>query len=100
MADDGVQAIEKLTADQSYDLVFMDLQMPNLDGYQATKKLRENSAFANLPIIALSADAMKGTREQALQAGMNDYLTKPIDTEKLFTFIGKWIAKDAWNGRV
>jgi len=95
MADDGVQAIEKLTADQSYDLVLMDLQMPNLDGYKATKRLRENSAFASLPIIALSADAMKGTREQALQAGMNDYLTKPIDTEKLFTTIGKWIAKDA-----
>ncbi len=99
MADDGLQAIEKLTADQSYDLVLMDLQMPNLDGYKATKRLRKNPAFANLPIIALSADAMKGTREQALQAGMNDYLTKPIDTKKLFTLIGKWIAKDAWNGR-
>jgi len=94
MADDGVQAIEKLTTDQSYDLVLMDLQMPNLDGYKTTKRLRENPAFGNLPIIALSADAMKGTREQVLQAGMNDYMTKPIDTEKLFSLIGKWIAKE------
>jgi len=93
MANDGVQAIEKLTADQSYDLVLMDLQMPNLDGYKATKKLRENPAFASLPIIALSADAMKGTREQVLQAGMNDYMTKPIDTEKLFSLIDKWVPK-------
>ncbi len=91
LANDGIQAIEKLNTDPDYDLVLMDLQMPNLDGYGATRKIRENPAFENIPIIALSADAMKGTREQVQKAGMNDYITKPIDTGELFAAIEKWV---------
>jgi len=98
IANDGIEAIERLKEDQDYGLVLMDIQMPNLDGYEATKKIRKNPALALIPIIALTADAMKGTREKVEQAGMNDYITKPIDTEKLFFAIHKWIKQGEGNG--
>ena len=90
-ADDGIEALEKINANCDYDLILMDLQMPNLDGYGATKKIRKNPAFASIPIIALSANAMKGTREKVKKFGMNDYITKPIDIKELLTILNKWV---------
>ena len=90
VADNGLIAIEKINTND-YNLVLMDLQMPVLDGYEATKKIRSNSKFSELPIIALSADAMEGTNKKAIDIGMNDYITKPIDRKNLFETIVKWI---------
>lgn len=88
IAINGEIAVEKVFANQ-YDAVLMDLQMPVLDGYEASKEIRKKGF--SLPIIALSADAMHGTRDRAIQAGMNDYITKPINVDELFTTLSKWI---------
>ena len=90
IADNGVIAIEKIN-NKNYDLVLMDLQMPILDGYETTKRIRKDERFADLPIIALSADAMEGTNKKVIQVGMNDYISKPIDRKKLFEVMTKWI---------
>lgn len=90
IADNGVMAIEQIGA-KDYDIVLMDLQMPILNGYEATKKIRLDARFKDLPIIALSADAMTGTKEKVEEVGMNDYITKPIDKKKLFEVLKKWI---------
>lgn len=87
-ANNGMIALEKTTYNH-YDLILMDLQMPVLDGYETTKEMRKRGL--TLPIIALSADAMHGTKHKVIQAEMNDYVTKPIDIEILFNCISKWI---------
>ena len=91
VAEDGREALAKLTRDARYELVLMDLQMPVMDGYEATKEIRKNADFAGLPIIAMTADAMTGVREQVEAVGMNDYVTKPIDPEKLWAALVKWV---------
>jgi|GEM_PF-2970163 len=85
-ASNGKMVIQKIQEDQTYDLIFMDLQMPVMDGYAATRQLRRQFQMS-VPIIALSADAMDGTKEAALAAGMDGYLTKPIDIEALFKIL-------------
>ncbi len=87
----GRQAVEKVLA-QDYDLVLMDIQMPEMDGLTATRLLREHQRLHDLPIIAMTAHAMAGDRERSLQAGMQDHLTKPINPEALFTALQRWIA--------
>jgi CheY-like chemotaxis protein len=85
----GKEALDAL-ARIRYDLVLMDLQMPEMDGFEAAHKIRENHAGINsphIPIIALTANAMKGDREKCLAAGMNDYISKPIDPQKLSSAI-------------
>ncbi|UII21347.1 response regulator [Fulvivirga ligni] len=82
VADDGQIALEKLLLN-SYDLVLMDLQMPVMDGYEATRQIRKNSAFDDLPIIALTADATTNIKERVLEVGMNDFLTKPINPDEM-----------------
>jgi two-component system, sensor histidine kinase and response regulator len=77
----------------SYDLVLMDIQMPEMDGLEATRRIRRDNRFKDLPIIAMTAHAMTGDREKSLAAGMNDHVTKPIDYMKLFQTLQKWIAK-------
>jgi len=89
IAEDGVVALE-VAQQQRYDLILMDIQMPRMDGYEATRQLRKRYSEQELPIIALTANAMKGDREQALAVGMNDYLTKPIDVEALFGALKLW----------
>lgn len=93
VAGTGKEAVDKYTAaPDDFDLIFMDVQMPEMDGKQATEKIRE-LGFADVPIVAMTAHAMKGDREMCLQAGMNDYTTKPIKRETVFEMIEKFIFK-------
>lgn len=90
LAVNGKEAVEKINADpEAYDMVFMDVQMPEMDGITATQTIRMNG-FSDLPIIAMTAEAMKGDRERCLAAGMNDYISKPIKREKIFDIVKKW----------
>lgn len=89
-AMDGQLAIESLQK-SSFDLVLMDIQMPVLDGYSATKKIREELKLKNLPIIALSANVMSEDFEKSMSAGMDAHLGKPIDAEQLLTTISHYI---------
>jgi CheY-like chemotaxis protein/HPt (histidine-containing phosphotransfer) domain-containing protein len=90
VADNGRIAIEKLRAGQ-FDVILMDVQMPEMDGYQATAEIRSDSRFKTFPIIAMTAHAMSGDREKCLAAGMNDYVTKPIDPAQVIQTIGRWM---------
>ncbi len=90
VANDGDEAVEKFTAaPNAVDLILMDVQMPKMDGLQATKLLREKG-FTKIPIIALTAQAMKGDRENCLAVGMDDYIAKPINRTKILDIIEKW----------
>jgi len=91
IASNGREAIEAmLNAAPPYDLVLMDLQMPEVDGYQATERIRSDAHFADLPIIAMTAHATLEERERCLDAGMNDHVSKPIDPEALFETLGRY----------
>jgi PAS domain S-box-containing protein len=92
IAGNGKEAVDKVVEQEGrYDAVLMDLQMPVQDGYEATRKIRQDQRFQTLPIIAMTADAMSGVREKVLDTGMNDYISKPIQPEKLFKTLIKWI---------
>jgi len=78
IACNGVEALNMVSENQ-FDCILMDCQMPVMDGYEATGKIREFENYKSVPIIALTAEAMVGSREKALAAGMDDYLTKPVD---------------------
>ena len=93
LACDGQEAIEVL-ATGTYDLVLMDCQMPVMDGYEATRLIRAQSRWADLPIIAMTANAMSRDRELALAAGMNDHIAKPLDVERMFDTIARWGRRD------
>jgi two-component system sensor histidine kinase/response regulator len=89
-ADNGEVAIRMLN-ESKYDMVLMDMQMPVMDGLAATRAIRQNSRFKDLPIIAMTANAMADDRDKCLEAGMNDHLAKPIDPNKLFAALLRWI---------
>jgi CheY-like chemotaxis protein len=91
VADNGKEAIEKYTsAPENFNLIFMDIQMPVLDGIEATKNIRENG-WDMIPIVAMTAHAMKGYKEKCFEAGMDDYITKPIKRESVFGILEKWV---------
>ncbi|MBF0101494.1 MAG: response regulator [Desulfobacterales bacterium] len=91
LADNGKKAI-KAIENAEYDLVLMDVQMPEMDGLEATRHIRKNEKYHFLPIIAMTAHTMEGDRDRCIDAGMNDYVTKPMDTEKLFIKLAEWIS--------
>ena len=90
VATHGREALEMARA-RPYDLVLMDIQMPEMDGLTATREIRKEARLRTLPIVAMTAHAMTGDRERSLEAGMNDHLTKPIDPEALYTALLRWI---------
>lgn len=92
VVDNGLQAFEKIISGR-YSAVLMDVQMPELDGYEATQKIREweTSHDQHIPIIAMTAHAMKGDREKCLEAGMDDYVTKPIESKILHSVLDRWL---------
>jgi CheY-like chemotaxis protein len=90
IAQNGAEALEKVTS-HVYDGVLMDCQMPIMDGFEATEKIRLDARFKDLPIIAMTANAMEGDRERCLACGMNDHIAKPLDILKFFQTLTKWI---------
>ena len=91
-AENGRDALSMLDEGESeVDLVLMDVMMPEMDGYETTRAIRQNPRFRSLPIIALTAKAMKGDREKCIAAGASDYITKPVDTEQLLSLMRVWL---------
>ncbi len=94
ITNDGYEAVDQLkNKNNNYDLILMDLQMPGLNGCDTTKIIRKELKLTDTPIIAMTADAIKGIKEQCLESGMNDYITKPIDPDELFLTVIKWSNK-------
>lgn len=90
MVDNGLEAVEEVEKNpHRYDIIFMDIHMPVMDGLTATRRIRERG-YSRIPIVALTADSMKGDREKCLQAGMNDYLSKPVNRDELLRILRKW----------
>lgn len=92
-AENGKSALNVLDKTLTVDLVLMDIMMPEMDGYEAMKAIRQQSKYRNLPIIALTAKAMKEDRQKCIDAGANDYITKPVDVDRLLSLIRVWLSK-------
>jgi len=90
IANNGREAVD-LAAREHFDAVLMDIQMPIMDGFEATQAIRKIPTLEDLPIIAMTAHAMAGDRERSLEAGMNDHISKPIDPEMLYDVLEKWL---------
>ena len=96
-AHNGLEAIQ-LTQEQNPDLIIMDMQMPVMNGLEATSKLKQDRATSSIPIIALTALSMPGDREKCLAAGVNDYLNKPVNLKKLVLAIEGQLLKSTYTG--
>ncbi|WP_211829002.1 response regulator [Kistimonas asteriae] len=91
LADNGELALEQLEKEPDVELVLMDIMMPVMDGYEATRRIRAHPRLKNLPVIALTAKAMSDDRAKCIEAGANDYMTKPIDMEKMVAMLKLWL---------
>jgi CheY-like chemotaxis protein len=94
LANDGMEALSKLEKQGSFDLVLMDVQMPVLDGLEATRRIRQQKRWRELPIVAMTAHAMNGDRERCLDAGMNGYISKPVHPSHLLDMVDEYLAAD------
>jgi len=92
VAEDGEQALDMLASGPAPDLILMDMQLPKIDGYEATRRIKASETHKRIPLVALTAHSMKGDRDKALAAGCDEYVTKPVDAEGLVQLIGRLIA--------
>ncbi|MNC32024.1 Polar-differentiation response regulator DivK [compost metagenome] len=92
-AENGQDAIDLLEQTPDIEIVLMDIMMPGMDGYETTRAIRQKAEFKNLPILALTAKAMKGDRELCLEAGCSDYITKPVNSTQLLSMMRTWLDK-------
>jgi hypothetical protein len=99
-AEDGKDAILALERDPSIEVVLMDIMMPEMDGYDTMRAIRKNPLFKGMPIIALTAKAMKGDREKCLEAGASDYVAKPVDTDHLLSLLCVWLYRGSPLGAI
>ncbi|MDR0621837.1 MAG: response regulator [Deltaproteobacteria bacterium] len=90
VANNGKEAVDMIQQ-EPFELVLMDIQMPEMDGLEATRIIRSMDGFSDIPIVAMTAHAMSGDREQSIKSGMNDHVNKPIDVQELFKAIAKWL---------
>lgn len=90
-AKNGAEGLECINKNSSLDLVLMDIMMPEMDGYEAMQEIRKQERFIDLPVIALTAKAMQGDREKCIKAGANDYISKPVDKERLLSVMRVWL---------
>jgi len=92
-AENGINALEMLELHPGINMVLMDIMMPEMDGYEAMKRIRSQLKFRRLPVIALTAKAMKDDKQKCIDAGANDYITKPIDVERLLSLMRVWLSQ-------
>ncbi len=90
-ATDGRQAIDRIEKTPDLSIVLMDIMMPEMDGYETIRAIRQDPRFRTLPILALTAKAMKGDREKCIQAGASDYIAKPVNTDQLLSLLRMWL---------
>jgi len=90
-ATNGRQAIDLIQKTEDLSAVLMDIMMPEMDGYETMREIRKSPQFRSLPILALTAKAMKGDREKCLEAGASDYIAKPVNTEQLLSLLRVWL---------
>jgi CheY-like chemotaxis protein len=90
-AENGRDALEIVQSEPDLDVVLMDIMMPEMDGYETMRRIRELPGFQDLPILALTAKAMKGDREKCIEAGASDYIAKPVDIEQLLSLLRIWL---------
>jgi CheY-like chemotaxis protein len=91
LARSGLKALEMLDETPGIDLVLMDIMMPDIDGYETIRRIRAQTRFHALPILAVTAKAMKGDHEKCITAGASDYLAKPVDVDRLFSMLRVWL---------
>ena len=90
-AENGQDGIAKLRENSDIDVVLMDIMMPDMDGYETMRIIRKSGEFGSLPIIAITAKAMKVDRAKCIEAGASDYISKPVDTERLVSLLRVWL---------
>ena len=90
-ANNGQEAIERVESEQDVSMVLMDIMMPGMDGYETMRAIRTRPELRSLPIIALTAKAMKGDREKCIEAGASDYIAKPVHSDQLLSLLRQWL---------